>query len=113
MKTWIIALPFLCATSAAMAQAQPDAMMPSAEPAERAAAQTRPPAMPAAPTAKDDAATMHESRAAEAKAPAAAKTKRRAVRHGSRSLPKGDVRHCLDLKTRTEVIRCSETRKRK
>lgn len=103
MKTWIIALPFLCATSAAMAQggAQPDELMPSAEPVERAAPAAKP----------DDAPTMRESRAA--KAPAAAKAKRRAVRHGARSLPKGDVRHCLDLKTRTEVIRCSETRGKK
>lgn len=108
MKTWIIALPFLCAASAALAQAQPDAHMPPAEP-ERAAAQARPAAMTAAPAARDDAATMRESRATEAKVT----TKRRAARQGARSLPKGDVRHCLDLKTRAEVIRCSETRQRK
>lgn len=89
MKTWIIALPFVCAASVAMAQdgAQPDTMM---APAERAAA---------------------ESRAADA--PAAAATKHRATRQGARSLPRGDVRHCLDRKTRAEVIRCSETRQRK
>lgn len=117
MKTWIIALPFVCVASVAMAQgaAQPDALMPSAAPAatpaERAAAQSRPAAMPAAPAARDEAATMREFRAAAT--PAAATTKRRATRQGARSLPKGDVRHCLDRKTRAEVIRCSETRQRK
>lgn len=112
MKTWIIALPFVCAASVAMAQggAQPDALMPSAAPAatpaERAATQSRPAATPAVPAARDEAATMRESRAA-------ATTKRRAAKQGARSLPKGDVRHCLDRKTRAEVIRCSETRPRK
>lgn len=117
MKTWIIALPFVCAASVAMAQggAQPDALMPSAAPAatpaERAATQSRLAATPAVPAARDEAATLRESRAAEA--PAAATTKRRAAKQGARSLPKGDVRHCLDRKTRAEVIRCSETRPRK
>lgn len=111
MKTWIIALPFVCVASVAMAQgAAPDALMPSAAPAatpaERAATQSRPAATPAVAAARDEAATMRESRAA-------ATAKRRAAKQGARSLPKGDVRHCLDRKTRAEVIRCSETRPRK
>jgi len=32
---------------------------------------------------------------------------------GSKRLPGGDMRHCLDLKTSAAIIRCSETRRKK
>lgn len=32
------------------------------------------------------------------------------VNHQTRSLPSGDMRHCLDLKTNEEIIACSEKR---
>lgn len=129
MKTWIFALPFLCAASAAMAQevAVPADTAPVATPAERAAAQASPAATPAEPVALADQAAITESKLAvaaptpsvQAKPKTSGKTsskgssKYRAAQRGPKSLPKGDVRYCLDLKTRAEVIRCSETRQKK
>lgn len=37
----------------------------------------------------------------------------RMARSGMKRLPSGDIRHCLDLKTSAEIIRCSETRRGK
>lgn len=50
-------------------------------------------------------AAQTETAAAPAKAPA----HHRMVRHGVKRLPRGDIRHCLDLKTNAAIIRCSET----
>lgn len=36
-----------------------------------------------------------------------------ASRQRGRSLPHGDMRHCLDLKSSQAIIRCSETRRKK
>jgi hypothetical protein len=33
------------------------------------------------------------------------------ARNGAKRLPHGDLRYCLDLKTRAAIIRCSETRR--
>jgi hypothetical protein len=99
MKNWIITLPFLCATGVAMAQgaaAQGGADQPAA-----VAAQTE----PAAPDAAEAPV--------KAKAPAKARSSGRAAKRSAKRLPTGDVRHCLDLKTRAEIIRCSETRPKK
>lgn len=93
MKTWIITLPFLFATGLAAAQgtegpaAAPAANEPAVVPAEILS--------PAEPAAK----------ATKPKAAARART----GKHKARSLPTGDVRHCLDQKTRADIIRCSET----
>ena len=91
MKNWIISLPFLCATGVAMAQdaapegggGQPAAVV---APAEGAGAD-----------------------ASEAPVKAKARSGGRVAKHSAKGLPTGDVRHCLDKKTRAEVIRCSET----
>ena len=57
-----------------------------------------PAAQPEAPMAK------------EATAPAApAKT----MHHRTKRLPRGDLRHCLDLKDNEAIIRCSETGRKK
>ena len=124
MKTWIITLPFLCAAGVAMAQgvekggggdrpAEP-IVVPAeiATPEEPAAAPAEPGAMP------DKAQTPVNAKApAKAKARARAKTAVKATskmgKRGPKTLPKGDVRHCLDLKTRAGVIRCSETGRKK
>ena len=106
MKNWIIMLPFLCATGAAVAQGvapegaggQPATVVAQAEgaakPAERAAAQ-------AVPAAAD---------ASEAPVKPKAGSGGRVAKRSAKGLPTGDMRHCLDKKTRAEVIRCSETR---
>lgn len=99
MKNWIITLPFLCATGVAMAQgvaAQGGADQPAAVAAQ---------AEPAAPDAAEAPV--------KAKAPAKARSSGRAAKRSAKRLPTGDVRHCLDLKTRAEIIRCSETRPKK
>lgn len=129
MKTWIFALPFLCAASAAMAQevAAPADATPVTTPAERAAAQARPAVTPAEPVALPEQVAITESKLAAAapkpstqakpktssKASSNTSSKRRTAQRGPKSLPKGDVRYCLDLKTRAEIIRCSETRQKK
>jgi hypothetical protein len=103
MKSWIITLPFLCATGVAMAQGfemDGDAGRPRTAPAE-------PVVVPAEIATPDEAAV-----APAAKAPAKAKSKSRAKR-GPKTLPTGDIRHCLDLKTDAQIIRCSEDRRRK
>lgn len=99
MKSWIMTLPLLCAVSLATAQGVEDAAGSSGYP---------------------DAA-VDQPVAAEKPAETAAPAKPRAQRSGSRTqtrkysgrtLPKGDVRHCLDKKTQADLIRCSETGKR-
>ncbi len=37
----------------------------------------------------------------------------RMVNHRPKRLPGGDIRHCLDLKSSADIIRCSETGRRK
>jgi hypothetical protein len=99
MKKWIVTLPFLCTTGVAMAQgvaAQGAADEPAAVSAQ---------AEPAAPDAAEAPV--------KAKAPAKARSSGRAAKRSAKRLPTGDVRHCLDLKTRAEIIRCSETRSKK
>jgi hypothetical protein len=132
MKTWIITLPFLCAVGVAMAQGvekegvadQPQA---TAAPAERAAARIAPTAAQATSMPNEPVATPAEPTAtpgkakapvkaktpAEAKAPAKAPSRSRMGKRSPKTLPTGDMRHCLDLKTRAETIRCSETRPKK
>ena len=58
---------------------------------------------------KEGTADQMEPAAAPAKAPA----HHRMARHGTRSFPHGDLRHCLDLKTSAAIIRCSESRRRR
>src|SRR5512139_1766305 len=134
MKKWIMTLPFLCAVGVAMAQgvekeeaaAQPETVAvpakPAATPAERAAARSQsaatpdePVATPATPAATPDKAQApaKAKTPAKAQAPAKAKSKTRIGKHSPKSLPKGDMRHCLDLKTQAEIIRCSETQRKK
>ena len=48
-----------------------------------------------------------------AAAPARASAHYRMARSGMKRLPSGDIRHCLDMKTSAEIIRCSETRRSK
>ncbi len=48
-----------------------------------------------------------QATAAAEKAPASASRQR------GRSLPHGDMRHCLDLKSNKDIIRCSESRRKK
>jgi hypothetical protein len=45
-------------------------------------------------------------------APGKAQVHDRIYKHKSKGLPRGDLRHCLDLKTSKEIIRCSETRRK-
>ncbi len=96
MKTWFITLPFLCVTGIAMAQGVGQ---------EEAA---DPPAVSGTPAASEAAQDQ-----AEAPKKAKASSRGRMAKHKPKSLPKGDMRHCLDLKTRAEIIRCSETRPKK
>ena len=89
-KFGLMLLPLLCAVSVAMAQGVEK---------EGAAGQPEAVAAPAEPAA----------------IPAKAKASSRG-RMGTRSpksLPAGDMRHCLDLKTSAEIIRCAETRRNK
>ena len=58
---------------------------------------------------KEGPAEPREAAAAPAKAPA----HYRMARSGMKRLPSGDIRHCLDMKTSAEIIRCAETRRRK
>jgi hypothetical protein len=112
MKTWIITLPFLCAAGVAMAQgvAQPTAAgqnEPVVVPAE-ILTPAEPAAVGAAPAATPEAKAPMKAKAA-AKSPSGSRTSKR----GARTLPTGDMRHCLDRKTREGIIRCSETRPKK
>ena len=94
MKTWFIALPLLCAVGVAMAQGVEKEG--AADQPEAAAAPAEPAAIPA-----------------KAKAPAKAPSRGRMGTRRPKSLPTGDMRHCLDLKTSAEIIRCAETRRNK
>lgn len=53
--------------------------------------------------------TPDQTAAAAEKAPAT----QSASRQRGRSLPHGDMRHCLDLKSSKAIIRCSESRRKK
>lgn len=48
-----------------------------------------------------------------ATAPGMAPTHYRMVNGKKKPLPGGDLRSCLDMKTDAEIIRCSETRRKK
>lgn len=91
MKTWFITLPLMCAVSVALAQG-----------VEKGAA-----AEPTPTVAAPDKAR------APAKAQAPGKAQNRMARHKGKSMPKGDMRQCLDLKSSKEIIRCSETKPKK
>ena len=107
MKTWFITLPLLCAVSVAMAQG-----------VEKEGAADQPAAV-AAPTEAQvlekaqaqEEAQVQEEMAVQAQDKAQAQD--RAAKLKAKRRQGGDVRHCLDLKTRTEIIRCSETRRKK
>ena len=101
MKTWFITLPLLCAVSVAMAQG-----------VEKEGAADQPAAV-AAPTEAQvlEKAQAQEEMAVQAQVKAQAQD--RAAKLKAKRRQGGDVRHCLDLKTRTEIIRCSETRRKK
>ena len=101
MKTWFITLPLLCAVSVAMAQG-----------VEKEGAADQPAAV-AAPTEAQvlEKAQAQEEMAVQAQVKAQAQD--RAAKPKAKRRQGGDVRHCLDLKTRTEIIRCSETRRKK
>jgi hypothetical protein len=106
MKTWLITLPLLCATGVAMAQG-----------AEKQAAADQPaavgaPAEPAAAPAQAGA-TPEAKAPVKAAAPAKARPKHRIGKRAHKALPTGDMRYCLDRKSDAEIIRCSETRRKK
>ena len=105
MKTWLITLPLLCAAGVAMAQG-----------AEKEGAADRPAAV-AAPAEPAAAAPVQASATPEAKAPvkapAKARPKHRTGKRVHKTLPTGDMRYCLDRKSDAEIIRCSETRRKK
>jgi hypothetical protein len=135
MKTWLVTLPLLCAAGVAMAQGaekegaadQPPAVVASAEPAatpaERAAAQAAPAAAPAQPAAASAQPAAAPEAKAPVKAPASAratapakpkaKSRHRMGKRAQKPLPTGDMRYCLDRKSGAEIIRCSETRRKK
>ncbi|MHB1084899.1 MAG: hypothetical protein ACYCZA_08665 [Thiobacillus sp.] len=58
---------------------------------------------------KEGTAVQMESATAPGMAPA----HYRMARDGKRRLPHGDIRYCLDLKTSADIIRCSETRRKR
>jgi hypothetical protein len=58
---------------------------------------------------KDGAAAQPEAAAASASEAAPS----RMAGHVARRLPRGDIRHCLDMESNAAIIRCSETRRRK
>jgi hypothetical protein len=81
MKTWMITLPFLLAAGLATAT-EPAAQSGAAVAVEQA--------VPAKPV----------------------KMKRHKVqRHKIRHLPRGDLRHCLELKDNPAIIACAEGRR--
>ena len=45
--------------------------------------------------------------------PANAPAHHRMPGYGAKRLPRGDIRYCLDMKTDAEIIRCSESPRRK
>lgn len=104
MKTWLIMLPLLCAAGVAMAQG-----------AEKAGAADQPAAVaaPAESAAAPAQAVATPAAKAPVKAPAKARPKHRMGKRAHKALPTGDVRYCLDRKSDAEIIRCSETRRKK
>ena len=82
MKTWLITLPLVFAVGVALAD--DSAMAP--------------------PSPQPEAAT----------APETSKPVRSARRtwHKPKRLPRGDLRHCLELKGREAIIRCAESRRK-
>lgn len=52
--------------------------------------------------------TGAETASADMKAPAKSAYKAKAKR-----LPRGDLRHCLEMSTNEEIIRCAETRRKR
>lgn len=84
MKTWLITLSLLCVVIPAMADDIPP------EPAN-----AQPEAAMAREVAKDTAQPA------------------KAMHHRTRRLPRGDLRHCLDLKDNAAIIACSEKRQKR
>lgn len=56
---------------------------------------------------------MENEATADQTTTATAPSKAPAHYRGSKRLPGGDIRHCLDLKTSAAIIRCSETQRKK
>ena len=83
MKTWLTTLPFLFAAGIATAADKTPA--PAPQPEAAMAKEAAAPAEPAKP--------MRHTRI--------------------KRLPRGDLRHCLDLKENEAIIRCSETGRKK
>jgi hypothetical protein len=86
MKTWLITLPLLFFVSLAMAD--------------------------------DSAQGQPQAQTETAKVPAKAKAKAKSthsMRHKAKSnrLPRGDLRHCLELKGKEAIIHCAETDRKK
>ena len=126
MKTWIITLPLLFAVGVAMAQGvdkegadQPAAVAAptEAQVLEKAQAQEEAQAREEMAVQAQDKAQVDKAQAD--KAHAQAQNKAQAQNRAAKPKPKakqrqgGDVRHCLNLKTRTEIIRCSEAPRKK
>jgi hypothetical protein len=85
MKTWLITPLLLCAAGLALAADKAPAPAP-AHPPEAVKPEPAPDTQAAAPAMP--AKSMH---------------------HKAGHLPRGDLRHCLELKDSKAIIRCSET----
>lgn len=81
MKTWLITLPLFCAVGVALADGS--AMAP--------------------PSPKPEAAMAPAKMAPANVAPTRGKW------HKPKRLPRGDLRHCLELEDNMAIIRCAET----
>jgi hypothetical protein len=83
MKTWLFTLPFLGAVG--IAHGADEMPAPAAQPEAAMAKEAVAPAKPAKPS-----------------------------RHTrTRSMPRGDLRNCLELKDNRDIIRCAESGRRK
>lgn len=60
----------------------------------------------------DEMPSEQPAKAEAAPAPAAAPAAK-PMRHKARHLPRGDLRHCLELKDNDAIIRCAETGRKK
>lgn len=122
MKTWIITLPFLCTVGVATAQGvekeggadRPEAAVaePIVVPAE-ILTPDEPAAIPAESAAMSHNAQTPAKARPKAKTAVKATSSTRRDTRGPKTLPRGDVRHCLDLKTRAQIIYCAETGRKK
>ena len=100
MKCWLMMLPLLGVAGVAMAQGNGPGV--AGAPANAVAAPAKA-SVPAQGTAQaGENAQTHKAQATHRK-----------VRHKAKTMPRGDMRQCLDRKTDKEIIRCSETRGKK